>query len=59
MSRTGKRERFQCVCHPSQLYIISKLAENGLYPFIQVADEDVEQDQSQHRPLGNNAGVIL
>jgi len=40
---------FQCVRHSSQLCIISKLAEGGLYPFIQVADEDVEQD-----PLRND-----
>jgi len=30
----------------------AKFAEGGLYPFIQLADEDVEQDQKQHWPLG-------
>jgi len=31
----------------SQLDIIYKLAEGGLYPFIQVTDENVEQDWAQ------------
>jgi len=38
---------FWCVSHSSQLCIISKLTEGGLYPFIQVIDEDVEQDLTQ------------
>ena len=38
----------QCVSHSSLLCIISKLTEGGLYPFIQVVDEDVEQEQTQH-----------
>jgi len=41
---------FRCVSHSSQLCIISKLAEGGLYPFIQVINEDVEQDQTQYQP---------
>ena len=40
------------VSHSSWLCIISKLAEGGLYPFIQVVD-DVEQDQTQYQHLGN------
>jgi len=32
----------QCISHSSQHCIISKLAEGGLYPFIQVIDEDTE-----------------
>ena len=43
----------QCISHSSQHCIISKLAEGGLYPFIQVIDEDVEQDQTQYQSLGN------
>ena len=39
---------FCCVSHSSQLHIISKFAEGGLYPFIQVIDEDVEQDWTQY-----------
>ncbi|XP_052520385.1 uncharacterized protein LOC128071565 isoform X3 [Tympanuchus pallidicinctus] len=46
---------FRCVNQSSQLRIISKLAEGGHYPFIKVIDEDVEQDQTQHRPLRNTA----
>ena len=38
----------RCVSHSSQLCIISKLAEGGLYPFLQVVDEDAEQDWTQH-----------
>ncbi len=42
--------------HPRILLaFLSKLAEGGLYPFIHVADEDVEQDQAQHLHLGNTA----
>lgn len=41
------------VCH--LLHIISKLAEDGLYPIIQVTDENAEQDQTQHQHLGNTA----
>ena len=44
---------FFCVSHSSQLCIISKLAEGGLYPFLQVGVEDVEQHQTQHQTLGN------
>jgi len=44
---------FWCASHSSQLCIISKLAKGGLYPFIQVMDESVEQDQTQYDPLGN------
>ena len=44
---------FWAVSHSSQLCTISKHAEGGLCPFIQVTDEDVEQDQTQYRPLGN------
>jgi len=35
---------FWCISHSSQLPIISKLAEGALYPFIQVTDEDAEQE---------------
>jgi len=42
---------FQCVNLSSQLCIISKSAEGGLHPFIQVIDENVEQDRTQHLPL--------
>ena len=38
---------FWCVSHSSQLCIISRLDVDGLYPFIQVTDESVEQDQIQ------------
>ena len=44
---------FQHVSHPSQLCILSKVAEGGLYPFIWVTDEDVEQDRTQQRLLGS------
>jgi len=44
---------FWCVSHSSQLLIISKVAKSGHYPLIKVTDEDAEQDQTQHRPLGN------
>jgi len=37
-----------CTSYSSQPCIISKLAEGELYPFIQVMDEDIEQDQIQH-----------
>ena len=46
---------FWCVSHSSQLCIISKLAEDGLCPFIQVVDEDVKQGQTQHQARGNMA----
>ena len=39
---------FQCVSNSSQLCIISKLAEGELYPFIQVTDEVVEHEWTQH-----------
>ena len=45
---------FWCVSHSFQLYIISKIAEGGLYPFIQVS-EDVGQDWAQYQCLGNAA----
>lgn len=44
---------FWCVSQSFQLCIISKLEQGGLYPLIQVIDEVVEQDPTQHRPLGN------
>ena len=44
---------FWCVGYSSQLCITSKLAEAGLYPFVQVTDEDAEQDLTQHWPLRN------
>ncbi|XP_052556631.1 uncharacterized protein LOC128089357 isoform X2 [Tympanuchus pallidicinctus] len=47
---------FRHVSQSSQLCIISKLAEGGHYPLIKVIDEDVEQDRTQHRPLGDTAG---
>ena len=34
---------FWCVSHSSQLCIIGVFVEGGLYPFVQVIDEDVEQ----------------
>ena len=40
------------VLHFSQLCIISKLAEGGLHTIIQITDRDVEQDWTQHWPLG-------
>lgn len=42
-----------CVRHSSQLHIISKVAEGAFYPFIQVIDEDGEQDQTQYQTQGN------
>jgi len=38
---------FWCISHSSELWIISTLAEGAFYPFIQVTDEDAEQDQTQ------------
>ena len=35
------------VSHSSQLHIISEIAEGKLYAFIQIADEDIEQDWVQ------------
>ena len=49
---------FWCVRHSPQLCIISKLAEGGLplrLGYDDVEHEDVEQDQTQHQPLGNNS----
>ncbi|XP_040399220.1 uncharacterized protein LOC121062981 isoform X2 [Cygnus olor] len=46
---------FWRVGHSSQLCIIGVLAEGGHYSLIKVVDEDVEQDRTQHRPLGNTA----
>jgi len=48
---------FWCVSHFSQLCISSKLAEGGLYPFIQVIVEYVEQHQTHHQLLGNTTGI--
>ena len=42
---------FCCVTHSSQLCIIVKLAEGTLSSFIQVIDDDVEQDPTQYQPL--------
>ena len=47
---------FRCVSQSSQLCVINKLAEGGFHPFIQVVD--VEQDQTQHQPLGNTASYM-
>ncbi|XP_072188321.1 uncharacterized protein [Excalfactoria chinensis] len=47
------RTAFRRVSQSSQLRVISKLAEGGHYPLIKVVDEDVEQDWTQHRPLGD------
>uniref|UniRef100_A0A803XRT1 CAP-Gly domain-containing protein n=1 Tax=Meleagris gallopavo TaxID=9103 RepID=A0A803XRT1_MELGA len=47
---------FRRVSRSSQLRIISKLAEGGHCPLIKVIDEDVEQDRTQHRPLGDTTG---
>ncbi|XP_048781946.1 uncharacterized protein LOC125684133 isoform X1 [Lagopus muta] len=33
-----------------------KLAEGGRHPLIKVIDEDVEQERTQHRPLGDTTG---
>lgn len=33
-------------------------SEGEFYPFIQVVDEDIEQDWIQHWPLGNAAYLI-
>ena len=35
--------------------IISKLVEGAFYLFIQVMDEDIEQDQTQYQPLRSTA----
>jgi len=43
------------VRHSSQLCIINKLKKDRLYPFIQVIDEDVQQDLTEHKPLRNTA----
>jgi len=37
---------FWCIYHTSQ-FVISKLAEGTLCPFIQVIDEEVEQDWAE------------
>ncbi|XP_072216516.1 uncharacterized protein [Excalfactoria chinensis] len=47
------RTAFRRVSQSSQLRVISKLAEGGHYPLIKVIDEDVEQNWTQHRPLGD------
>jgi len=39
---------FWCLSHFSQLYIICKLAEAALFPFIQATDEDISEDHSQY-----------
>nr|XP_038025343.1 uncharacterized protein LOC113841927 isoform X5 [Anas platyrhynchos] len=46
---------FWRVGHSSQLCIMGVLAEGGHCSLIKVVDEDVEQDRTQHRPLGNTA----
>lgn len=45
----------ECVSPSSQLCIITKLAEGGLYPFVLVTDEVVRQDQIQHWLLVSTA----
>ncbi|XP_050567062.1 uncharacterized protein LOC118250829 [Cygnus atratus] len=49
------RAAFWHIGHSSQLCIIGVLAEGRHYSLIKVVDEDVEQDRTQHRPLGNTA----
>jgi len=44
---------FWCVSCSSQLCIMHVLTEGGLCLLIKGTDEDIEQDQTQHRPLGN------
>jgi len=44
---------FWCVSHSSQLCIIGKLADDALYLFFQVTDEDIEQHWTQCWPLRN------
>ena len=44
---------------PSFLSFISKLAEGSFCPLIQVIDEDVEQDWTWNRPLGNTTSHRL
>jgi len=46
---------FWHVSQSFQFCNISKLAEHALYPFIQIIDEDVEQDQIQNQTLGNSS----
>ena len=46
---------FWCLSNSSQLCIISKPNESGLYPFTQVIDGNAKQDRNQHQPLGNTA----
>lgn len=49
------------VSHSSQLRVISKLSEGRLYPIIQVADKDVEQQWTQRcgTPLVNRSPIRL
>jgi len=44
---------FQCTSHSFQFCVLSKLAEGTLRPFVQVIDEEVEQDWAEYSPLGN------
>jgi len=39
---------FSCISHLSSFCIISKLAEGTLCPFIQVTDEEIEQDWTEY-----------
>ena len=50
---------FWSVNHSSQLCIISKLAEIGLYHIPHVSNEDVEPDLTQHQTLGNTTTYRL
>jgi len=45
---------FWCIYHSSQFCVISKLAEGTLCPFIQVIDEEAEQDWAKYSPLGDS-----
>jgi len=43
---------FWCAIHSSQLCIISKLAETGLYPYIHVISEDISKTRPSINPWG-------
>ena len=47
----------RCVSHSSQLPIVNKLAEGAFLSFIQVIDEDTEQDQTDHRGAPLDTGL--
>ena len=49
----------QCVDCTTQLGVIGKLAEGVLSSTVHVADKNVEQRQSQYRPLRNVTGLHL